>query len=193
MLDPLVTAAVNHVLDGNNWARDRLRGFAGKTALFECFPVSFALTVRENGEVAASAPETVPDVTIRVTPGLLLRFLARDDTVWNEIPVSGDTEFATVINQVWRNARWDVEEDLARVFGDIAAHRIAQAGRTLDRWQAQGLDNLARSFAEYWTEEQPLIARARDVEQFNRDVDRLRDDAARLEKRLETLAGPKKT
>ena len=79
------------------------------------------------------------------------------------------------------------EEDLAVLFGDIAAHRMAQTARNLDRWRAQSLDGLAHSFAEYWTEEQPLIARAGDVESFNREVDRLRDDLARLEKRIQQL------
>ncbi|MDP1717192.1 MAG: sterol-binding protein, partial [Burkholderiales bacterium] len=64
---------------------------------------------------------------------------------------------------------------------------MVQTGRTLDQWRAQSTDNLIRSFAEYWTEEQPLIARAHEVAQFNRDVDALRDDVARAEKRLENL------
>ncbi|MNC94507.1 hypothetical protein D3C83_113790 [compost metagenome] len=64
---------------------------------------------------------------------------------------------------------------------------MMQTGRTLDQRRAQSFDNLARSFAEYWTEEQPLIARAQDVEHFNRNVDQLRDDLARLEKRIESL------
>ena len=101
--------------------------------------------------------------------------------------MSGDTDFATVLNHIWRNLRWDIEEDLARVFGDIAAHRMVRAGKTLEEWRAQSFESITRSFAEYWTEERPLIAHARDIESFNRDVDRLRDDVARLEKRIELL------
>ena len=186
-MGPVVASSINRVLRRNSWAPERLTAFAGKTARFECLPVSVALTVLEHGEVAAAAAETAPDVTIRLTPGVLLRILARDDAVWREIEVSGDTDFAAEINYISRNMRWDIEEDLALVFGDIAAHRMAQAGRTLDEWRAQSFDNLARSFAEYWTEEQPLIARARDVARFNGEVDRLRDDVARVEKRLDNL------
>jgi ubiquinone biosynthesis protein UbiJ len=185
-MDPLIVAAINRLLRRNSWAPEQLRGFAGKTVCFDCVPVKFALTVLPNGEVAA-AEASAPDVTIGITPGVMFRLLARDDTVWKEIEMSGDAELAAAVNQVWRNLNWDVEEDLALVFGDIVAHRIVEAGRTLDQWRARSVDNLARSFAEYWTEEQPLIARARDVEQFNRDVDHLRDDIARLEKRLEHL------
>lgn len=162
--------------------------FAGKTARFDCPPFNLALTVLENGEVAgADISAAAPDVTVRLTPGLLLRVMTRDETVWTEIGIDGDTGFAAALSHITRNLRWDAEEDLSRVFGDIAAHRIVQTGRTLDQWRAQSFDNLARSFAEYWTEEQPLIARTRDVDLFNREVDQLRDDAARFEKRLENL------
>jgi len=187
MLEPLASSSLNHLLRGNSWALVRLIPCAGKTAKFDCGPVGVVLTVLDSGQVTAAAPAAAPDTTIRLTPGLMLRVLARDETVWNEIEIQGDTEFATVINHIFRNLRWDIEEDLSRVFGDIIAHRMVQAGTTLDRWRAQSLDNLTRSFAEYWTEEQPLIARARDVARFNRDVDRLRDDVARFEKRLEDL------
>jgi ubiquinone biosynthesis protein UbiJ len=187
MLDPLASSSLNHLLRSNSWAPERLKPYAGKTARFECAPFSFMLSVLENGEVAAAAAAVTPDTTIRLTPGLMLRVLVRDETVWNEIEIDGDTEFAAVINRTFRNLRWNIEEDLSRVFGDIAAHRMVQTGRTLDEWRAQSFDNLARSFAEYWTEEQPLIARARQVAQFNRDVDQLRDDVARFEKRLEQI------
>ena len=187
MLEPLASSSLNHLLRGNSWALGRLIPCAGKTAKFDCGPVGVVLTVLDSGQVTAAALAAAPDTTIRLTPGLMLRVLARDETVWNEIEIQGDTEFATVINHIFRNLRWDIEEDLSRVFGDIIAHRMVQAGMTLDRWRAQSLDNLTRSFAEYWTEEQPLIARARDVARFNRDVDRLRDDVARFEKRLEDL------
>lgn len=187
MLDPLASSSLNHLLRSNSWALERLKPFAGKTARFECAPFSLMLSVLESGEVTAAAAAVTPDTTIRLMPGLMLRVLARDETVWNDIEIHGDTDFAAVINQIFRNLRWDIEEDLSRVFGDIVAHRMVQTGRTLDKWGAQSLDNLARSFAEYWTEEQPLIATARRVAQFNHGVDQLRDDVARFEKRLENF------
>jgi ubiquinone biosynthesis protein UbiJ len=103
------------------------------------------------------------------------------------VDINGDADFARAIHHVARNLRWDYEEDLSRMFGDIPAHRMARAGRTLRRWGEQAADNTARSFAEYWTEEQPLIAARRDLDEFSRAVDQLRDDAARLEKRLESF------
>ncbi len=187
MFDPAIISFINHLLHGASWARDQLKRFSGRTARFDAAPFGISLGVTDSGEVTMAAAGTAPDVTVRLTPGLLLRLAARDETAWREIEVSGDTDFASVINHVARNLRWDVEEDLSRVFGDVAAHRMAESGRILRRWGEQAAGNTGRSFAEYWTEENPLIASAHDLDQFNREVDRLRDDAARLEKRLERL------
>lgn len=187
MFDPAAIAFINHLLRGASWAREELGRFAGRTARFESAPFILSLTVLDSGEVALAAADAAPAVTARLTPGLMLRLAARDEAAWREIEIGGDTDFAAVINHVARNLHWDVEEDLSRIFGDIAAHRMAEAGRTLQRWGKQAIDNTGRSFTEYWTEEQPLIAGARDIEAFNRAVDQLRDDAARLEKRAENL------
>ena len=186
MLQSLAAGAFNRLLARNDWATARLQPFAGKCARFECVPFWLVLRVKPDGRVELAA-QAEPDVTIRITPGLGVRLAAQDETAWKEVAVSGDTDFAEALNQVCRNLPWDAEEDLSRLVGDIAAHRIVQAGDTLRDWSAQAADNLARSFAEYWTEEQPLIARAADVESFNRDVDRLRDDIARLEKRIDLI------
>jgi ubiquinone biosynthesis protein UbiJ len=187
MLAPAVSASINHLLRSNNWALGHLSPFAGKIAQFECPPLQLALVVMENGEVATPPYPASPEVIITLSPGLMLRVLARDETAWTDIRISGNTEFASAINHVWRNLRWDAEEDLSRIFGDIAAHRMARTGKSLEQWGRQSADNLMHSFAEYWTEEQPLVVGKYELEQFNRDVDKLRDDLARIEKRFEKL------
>ena len=188
---PVFCEPVNHVLRTNSWALQQLRPHAGRVACIDTMLFSSMMAVTPGGEVAEAAPDAVPDVTVRVTPALMLRLMARDASAWREVKVEGDAEFAAALNHVARNLRWDVEEDLSRVFGDIAAHRMVETGRKLDNWGRQGADNLARSFAEYWTEERPLIASRGDVEQFTREVDTLRDDVARLGKRIEQREGVK--
>jgi len=186
---PAFTGPVNHLLRANSWALERLAPHAGRVACFDNGPISVMMMVAANGEVTDAAQDAVPDVTIRMTPGIMLRILARDAMAWGEVKVEGDAEFVVAIHHVVSNIRWDFEEDLSRVVGDIAAHRMVTTGRKLDQWGRQSADNLARSFSEYWTEEQPLIASKHEVEAFVRDVDVLRDDVARLEKRVEGLEG----
>lgn len=187
MISSISASAINRVLRGNTWALDKLKPFAGRSARFEMPLLRMTYTVLDSGAVAAASDSAFADVTFTLTPGVLLRLAARDPSVWNEIAVSGDTDFASVLNFIWRNASWDVEEDLSRIFGDIVAHRLVMAGKAVDQWRSRSVDSITRSLAEYWTEEQPLIARSYDIEEFNREVDRLRDDTARLEKRLENV------
>ena len=189
LIPPLYLAPLNRLLRQNSWALRRLQPYAGKIVCVECFPLTLLLGITDAGEVAAAAAHIAPEVTIRLTPGLMLRLAARDASAWNEIRVEGDPQLAAALNHVARNLQWDMEEDLSRVFGDIAAHRMAETARKLDSWGRQGADNLARAFTEYWTEEQPLIAGRAQIEQFSREVDVLRDDLARLEKRVEGREG----
>ena len=102
--------------------------------------------------------------------------------------IEGSAEFAEALGFVIRNLRWDAEEDLSTVVGDIAAHRIVTGTKEFVGWQQQAAQNLAANLAEYFTEEQPLIAKQADIAEFSSDIDRLRDDVARLEKRLQRLA-----
>lgn len=187
MFDALAGAPLNHLLRADAWAREALQPHAGKIAVFRCLPFETRLEILGSGEVAPAPAAALPALTLTLTPGLMLRVAARDDSVWRDIQTEGDTALAATIHQLWRHLRWDAEEDLSRVVGDVAAHRIAESGRTLQRWAGSGGDNLVRAFAEYWTEEQPLIAAKDDVARFTAEVDRLRDDLARLEKRIALL------
>jgi len=187
MFDAIAGAPLNHLLRASDWARTALQPHAGKVAVFRCLPFETRLRILDSGEVAPAPADAAPALTLTLTPGLMLRVAAHDDSVWREVQVDGDAAFAATIHQLWRHLRWDAEEDLSKVVGDVAAHRIAESGRTLQRWAESGGDNLMRSFAEYWTEEQPLIAAKDDIARFTAEVDHLRDDLARLEKRINRL------
>ena len=109
------------------------------------------------------------------------------EAVMRAARIEGSAEFAQALGFVIRNLRWDAEEDLSRLVGDVAAHRIVKGGKEFVAWQQQAAQNFAANLAEFFTEEQPLIAKQGDIAAFSADIDRLRDDVARLEKRLGLL------
>ncbi len=187
MLTQLAVAPINHVLRGESWALRRLAEFAGRSARFDIAPFSALVTVRDSGELAAAASDTVADVHIRLTPAAAARILSGDQAAYDEVRVDGDSEFAQALQFVIRNARWDVEEDLARVIGDTVAHRAVGAGRAVVQLQARAAASLARNLSDYWLEERPLIARRADVANWVHEVDRLRDDVERLAQRIARL------
>jgi ubiquinone biosynthesis accessory factor UbiJ len=187
MLELPTLPALNHLLRHAPWALGKLKVHAGKSARFVVGPATFNYAIQPSGEVRAAA-NAAPDATFRLTPASLARALfERDRKALQEAEVSGDTALASDIAYVAQYLDWDVEEDLSRFIGDIAAHRVVGAARGLEAWQRQALFNLAQAFKEYWTEEQPVVAGSDRVAEFVREVDRLRDDVERLEKRIDKL------
>ena len=187
MFETLILPGLNRLLRTNAWALETLRPHAGKTALITCAPIQLRLTVTGGGALSAAQPDAVPDVTLDTTPGVLARAAAGDESAWNAVRIEGDTDFAAAIDYVRRHARWDYEEDLSRIFGDIAAHRLASGARELQRWGRNATLNAGRAIVEYATYENPLLASPAAVDAFNREVDTLRDDVARAGKRLELI------
>lgn len=184
---PLI-AAINHLLGQASWAREKLAPFAGHSARITLPPFEAAFLVGDDGCISAPSPAAELEVSISLPAATPLLALQGKDAVMRSARIEGSAEFAEALGFVIRNLRWDAEEDLSRVVGDIAAHRIVAGTREFAAWQQQAAQNLAENLAEYFTEEQPLIARQTDIAGLSNDIDRLRDDVARLEKRVQRLA-----
>jgi len=180
--------AINHLLQGEAWARDRLKPFGGKRLVFRAPPLpDLKLVVTAEGTVAAATGEDAMDLTLTIKPGALPHLLSGSDALLQHVDISGNADLASTVQFLFRNLKWDAEEDLSKLIGDIAARRIAAAGRDFFAWQKDALLRTGQNFAEYWTEEQPLLVRPEEVARFSRDVETLRDDVTRLEARLAQL------
>lgn len=180
-------AAVNHVLRSAPLARERLARHAGRTVAFRIGPLAPAFTIQTTGEVTPALRDAPRDLDVRISPFLLPRLMAREESAWRDVEMTGDMELAQEVSFIARNVSWDVEEDLSRVVGDIAAHRIVSGARAFDAWARDAALRTAQGASEYWTEESPLIASRVKVEGFVREVSELRDAVDRLEKRIERL------
>ena len=193
MIERGALAGLNHLLTQHPWAAERLRPFAGQAVEFRCPPFpDLRVRITDNGLLDRARAEAASTLVVKLTAGALPLLLARDETARNQVEIEGSADLASTVDYLFRNLTWDVEEDLSKVFGDIVAHRLASGGRALAAWQREAALRLAENLVEYWTEEQPLLARPVDVENFCGNVDTLRDDVARLEKRIEHLSGPGK-
>jgi ubiquinone biosynthesis protein UbiJ len=188
MLKPVLTRFLQHLTNQNNWSRPHLQLFAGKVVQFDFTLIKINLLILEDGSLAIAGETAVPEANIHVPPSLALRLLANDENAKMQIKINGDTHLATEISKVLQNMRWDMEEDLSKLTGDIAAHKIGEITRkTLSEAKKQSI-NLAEMLSEYWQEEEPLLAKKRYVEQFNTQVDTIKSDVARFEKKLNKLA-----
>jgi ubiquinone biosynthesis protein UbiJ len=180
-------AFVNHLLETEPWAREKLAPFAGKRVHVKAPPLpDLAFAVSAEGRLEP-APELDPDLTVTLSPADLPRLLAGDDAVIRSIAFSGDAELAAALQYLAKHLRWEAEEDLSRVVGDVAAHRIAGSARDFLAWQKDAGQRLGENVAEYLTEEAALLAPPAALARFGRDVADLVDALERLEKRLDRI------
>ena len=94
--------------------------------------------------------------------------------------IEGDVILAAAIGQVARAMRWDYEEDLSRVVGDVAAYRIGE-----------GLRGAVRSAGDFGERAREALTRAAttstDGAVAQREMQDLADDLADVSARLARL------
>lgn len=153
VLDRL-TLAVNHVLAAEPAATTRLQAHAGQTVAL----------VFENGPPLLPAP---PPAVWQITPAGLLEVSQADSASaglrlgvdagnpmrlaaqWlagdrSGMSVQGDVQLAATAAWLMDNLRWDVEDDLARVFGDGPGRQLAVVLRRIGEGLRTGLSALLR-------------------------------------------------
>lgn len=187
MLSGLSTRLLQHLIAQNSWAYPLLQPHAGKCVAFKLGFFSRSLMILEDGSLAMAGDSHVADASVSLTPSLALRLLSGDEAAKRQVVISGDTQLAAELAKVLSAMRWDFEDDASKLVGDVAAHKIGQTLRGIAATGKETGSNLAAMLSEYWQEEMPLIAKKRQVEAFNSDVDTLRADLARFEKKFAKL------
>lgn len=189
MISSLFLSATNHLLSQAGWARQRLQPHAGRTARLALAPVAeIDFSVAADGHLAEWSGEEPPEVTLRLAVADLPRLLVDGlETAMRHVRIEGNAEFAEALGFVFRHLRWDAEEDLSHVFGDIAAHRLVEGGRKAAAEGKRSLERAGGNLAEYLTEESPLLVQRKALPGFAEDVVALRDAVARLDKRIGRL------
>ena len=178
---------LNHLLEAEPWARARLAPFAGGTIEVRNPPFpALRFVILPGGTVEAGGGE--PTLTVTLRPEAVLTLIRGPEHFARALEVDGDPRLASEILALAQHLRWDVEEDLSRVFGDVAAHRMAEAGRAFAAWQGQAARRLVESLSDYAVDEKRVLMARAEVESFAEAVARLRDAVERLEKRVQRLA-----
>lgn len=193
MISSLFLSATNHLLSQAGWARQRLQPHAGRTARLALAPVAeIDFSVAADGQLAEWSGEEAPEVTLRLAVAELPRLLVDGlETAMRHVRIEGNAEFAEALGFVFRHLRWDAEEDLARVLGDIAAQRIVEGGRRAAAEGKRTLERAGGNLSEYLTEESPLLVSRKALPGFAEEVVALRDAVARLDKRVARLGKPR--
>ena len=187
MLTALALRVLNHLLASEDWARQRLQPFAGQTAQVSSGSLVLALVVTPEGKFSAGDKAAAATVTIALPADAPMRALTDRDDLFAAAQISGPADFAEALGFVFRNLRWDAEDDLSRLVGDIAARRMVSGGKQLFQWQREQAKNLAANLGEYFSEETKAIARRQEIAEFCAEVAQQDKALSRLEARIAAL------
>ena len=178
--------ALNHLLAGEAWARARLSPFAGASMEVRNPPFpALRFRIRPDGTLEAGGGE--PALVMTLGPRAMLELARGREHFMRSIEVAGDPALAAEVRLLARHLRWDAEEDLSRIVGDIAAHRLVGAGRAFLAWQSEAARRIGESLADYAVDEKRLLVATAEMAGFAAAVARLRDAVERLEKRVARL------
>lgn len=180
---------INRNIAASARARALLAQIAGRSIEIRvaATPLRLRVSAGTEGIAIASGGESPADATIEGTPFTFAR-LATGDAMQTlragGAQVTGDAEIAQAFQKLFEAARPDFEEELSRVTGDVAAHRIAGLARGAFDFGRRARDTFAQNVAEYLTEESRDLPARLEVDEFLAEVDRLREATDRLEARV---------
>lgn len=188
-LNSAFVAAQNHLLKRSPWALERLRGFSGKAVVLVSGSIELRFVIDDHGYLNEVTADFPTDVRV-VVPLDQLPLLAggSSQSTKASVRLEGDAELAEVIGFVFRNLRWDIEEDLSHLVGDVMAHRLGASARWARKAHLRAWEGARDNALEYLTEEAHLLVTKAETAELMQPLIALRDDLARCEKRLERIS-----
>ena len=186
-VERVLVPALNHLIQKESWAKERLRPFSGAQLQISAGAIQIQLSIDECGMFALGDDDGIADVVLTLPSDVPAKLLLDRDALFASVKLSGSADLAESLAFVFRNLSWDIEEDFASVLGDIPARRLAIAGAQLGNQLQNGVKRITENIAEFATEDSKLVAPKREIYAFCQSIDQLRDDAARLEKRIKQL------
>ncbi|MDB5730756.1 MAG: hypothetical protein JWQ03_651 [Variovorax sp.] len=121
---------LNHVLQQEPEAQQRLARQQGRVVQFRWRAVTVSLVATPAGLLDLAPEGVAPELTLTITetsPFRLVHATLRGDKP--TVRIVGDVQLAAEVNWLVDHVRWDVEDDLARVVGDVPAHAIGTVAR----------------------------------------------------------------
>lgn len=123
---------LNHVVMQEKEAQDRLMRRKGNIIHVRWGVFAIDLLVTPAGLFDRAPASAKPDLLVAVateSPMVIAQSVMAGKPP--PVKIEGDVQLAAELGWLAENLRWDVEEDLSRVVGDIPAHAIADAGRKI--------------------------------------------------------------
>jgi ubiquinone biosynthesis accessory factor UbiJ len=191
----ILESVINRYLALDPEMLGKLAEFSGKVIKLEMTGINKTLYMLPNeaGIQVLAEYDGDADTVLRGTPISLFKMglvsNAANLLLKGEIEISGDTRLGHRFKNVFSQMDIDWSEPLAGLVGDGLAYQLQQTGSKLGRWGKQTVKSVSTSFSEYLQEESRDVVTETELEIFNEDVDRLRNDVDRLQAKTDLIIG----
>jgi ubiquinone biosynthesis protein UbiJ len=187
-----VAEVMNRIISETTPARALAQDLNGATIAIRARDTALStyFTFADERVVLSTEYDDDPDVVISASFITLTRMLggAGESVIRNgDVDLTGDAATAQRFQKLLGYAKPDVEEELSRVVGDVAAHRLAELGRGVRNWARAASTTMGNNVREYLQEESRDLPTRYEVDRFSSDLGVLRDDVERLAARLRRL------
>lgn len=190
LLRPL-EATINRVLALDPETPARLKPLVGRSVRIELPEAGLTLHAAFSAHgisLSQPAPEDPPvDASVRLPAAAALSLARSRGEQAQGVEFRGDVAVVHALRRLAGGLEIDWEEQLSRFTGDIIAHRVGLAVGGVFGWLGQTRRTFEANLGEYITEEARQLPPAAEVSGFLDEVDRLRQDADRLQARIERL------
>jgi ubiquinone biosynthesis protein UbiJ len=178
----------NRNMAGSAAARSMARRLEGASLSLEVegfLPVRVELNA---GRLALLHADDAPaDAVISGSPRALLALLSSTAAARSGVRISGDAETANAFREFFGLVRPDLEEELARLVGDLPARHLARFARGATAWFAHAGRTARANIGEYLQEESRDLPSRFEVDEFLQAVDAVREAVDRVEARIKVL------
>lgn len=149
----------------------------------------YCKSVGDRMELSTSYDGT-PSATLTGTPLAFMRLVGPQPEAairGGSVHIQGDAEVAQTFSELIKYSRPDLEEELSRVIGDVAAHQVGTAARSVLSFAQRAASTFAQNVSEFLQEEGRDVPSRTEADEFIADVDKVRDDVERLEARIAAI------
>lgn len=184
---------LNALLEESTAARECLEVLAGSSLGLCLIGPGFEILVRADERCLHVERGTAgsANAVLYGTPLALLQRWANGGASGFEasgVRFTGDAQTLEDFARLFHLLAPDLEEELARLTGDVTAHEVVRLAGSMQTWTARAVDALLLNTGEFLQEESRDLPARAEVDSFCRDVEQLRDDVARLLARAENLS-----
>lgn len=185
--------ALNRLLRLDAASLEKLNGLQDRRIELHLQSPDIALAVHVRGQalqVGPVNPGQEPDISFKSTLSGLLKSLpmfAQGQPAIGAMRISGDVELARLLQELVKEFDPDWQEPFVKALGPVFGPQAAKFIRESLRQAKTGAGNFMQSGAEYVTEEARVVVSKSELDDFNTQVDKIRQRGDRLQARVNEL------